>query len=446
MKRRKSDLNIGQFIQPVSDECEQERSKEKGAQSKSAGFLRWDGFCSDKKSLLLTIILFISSILVTWKTGNNFEAFAAEPPEAAKLYAKSAALLDGDTGRLLWGKDADQVMPMASTTKIMTCIIALEYGDADMVCTVSSYAASMPQVRAGYHSGEEYRLKDLLYALMLESHNDAAVVIAEGVGGTVEGFAALMNRKAEELGCRDTHFVTPNGLDAEGHQTTAAELGRIAAYAMQNEQFCEIISTRSYTYTDINGKHPHSVSNKNGFLDQYSGCIGIKTGYTGKAGYCYVGCVRREDVTLISVVLACGWPPHKTYKWSDCRKLFDYGFSEFHQKKVVEPALSFQKLPVKNGIQDTITVSMQAEETMLVGDREKVTLEYHLPDAVEAPVAAGMEVGYAELFIGEESAGCYPVLADSSVEEFTLRYALERVMEQFRKMPVPFLVDGHIAV
>lgn len=354
-----------------------------------------------------------------------------EEPEEETLYARSAALIDADTGRVLYGKNADAIMPMASTTKIMTCIIALEYGNLEDVYTVSSYAASMPQVKAGYKKDEQYRLEDLLYALMLESHNDAAVVIAEGVAGSVEGFAALMNRKAAELGCSSTHFVTPNGLDAEGHQTTAAELGKIAAYAMGNERFCEIIQTRSYTYANVSGDHTHSIQNKNAFLDQYEGCIGIKTGYTGDAGYCYVGCARRGDVTLISVVLACGWPPHKTYKWQDCRVLLDYGFADFQKKEVLSPQKSFDTIPVNNGIEDTITISTADSLTLLIGGKEHVRVEYLLPETVEAPVAAGEQVGTMELYLNDTLYQIYPVQADQAVGEFTWKYAFDVIIKYF---------------
>lgn len=354
-----------------------------------------------------------------------------EEPDEEKLYSRAAALVDGDTGRLLYGKNADVVMPMASTTKIMTCIIALEYANEEDIYTVSSYAASMPAVKAGYRKEEQYALKDLLYSLMLESHNDAAVVIAEGVAGSVEGFAALMNRKAAELGCTSTNFVTPNGLDAEGHQTTAAELGKIASYALKNERFCEIIQTRSHTYTSISGGHTHNITNKNAFLDQYDGCIGMKTGYTGKAGYCYVGCARRGGETFISVVLACGWPPHKTYKWQDCRTLLDYGFAEFQMKEVLSPQKSFEEIVVNNGIEDTITVSTSDSLILLLGQSEEVRVEYQLPEAVEAPVRAGEQIGTMNLYLGDTLYETYPVQADQSVGEFTWNYALDVIIRYF---------------
>ena len=171
------------------------------------------------------------------------------------LYAKSAVLMDAENGRVLYEKNGYEHMPNASTTKIMTCILALEQGDLESEVKVSSYAASMPQVRLGMSKEDSFLLKDLLYSLMLESHNDSAAAIAEHIGGSVEGFAAKMNQKARELGCKDTYFITPNGLDASDetgvHGTTAADLAVIMSYCIQNEKFLEITRTPSYQFTNL---------------------------------------------------------------------------------------------------------------------------------------------------------------------------------------------------
>ena len=182
--------------------------------------------------------------------GNN----VSSPPDNYDLYAKSAILIDADTGRVLYEKNGYEKLSIASTTKIMTCIIALEYGNLKDVFTVSRYAASMPKVKLGVTSNEQYVLKDLLYALMLESDNDAAVVIAEGIGGSVENFASLMNQKARDLGCYNTNFVTPNGLDDENHYSTAYVLALIGRYAIKNPAFLEISNTASYSFCDANYK------------------------------------------------------------------------------------------------------------------------------------------------------------------------------------------------
>ena len=186
------------------------------------------------------------------------QIFPAQAAEVQELYALSAVLMDGETGRVLYGKEAYRARPNASTTKVMTCILALELGNGDDYVQVSKEAASQPQTHLGMKEGQQFYLEDLLYSLMLKSHNDTAVAIAEHIGGSVKKFAALMNQKAKELGCTDTHFVTPNGLDGEDeggrHHTTARDLALIMAYAVKNSTFVHITQTRDYTFSDIAGK------------------------------------------------------------------------------------------------------------------------------------------------------------------------------------------------
>ncbi|MBP8720628.1 MAG: D-alanyl-D-alanine carboxypeptidase, partial [Lachnospiraceae bacterium] len=233
---------------------------------------------------------------------------AAEEP---KLYAKAAVLMDADTGRVLYGRAPDEALPMASTTKIMTLILALEYGNPDDVVTVSSYAAKMPEVRLGLHAGDRYVLQDLLYSMMLESHNDSACAVAEQVGGSVEAFAQMMNRKAAEIGLHDTYFITPNGLDAEDavgvHSTTAEDLAKLMRYCVfvseEKEEFQEICQTRQYTFASCDGTRQFTVYNKNALLDQMDGVLAGKTGFTGNAGYCYVAAVNVGEKHFIVALL-----------------------------------------------------------------------------------------------------------------------------------------------
>ena len=168
---------------------------------------------------------------------------------------------------------------------------------------------------------------------MLESHNDTAVAIAEHIGGSVENFAKLMNEKAKLLGCRNTNFVTPNGLDQKEHYTTAAELCAIASYAIENKTFLKIIKTASHAFKDCTGKKRYQARSHNLFLSSYAGAFGIKTGFTGNAGYCFCGAAKRNGTTLVSTVLASGFPPHKTYKWTDTKKLMDYGLRQVNERQ-----------------------------------------------------------------------------------------------------------------
>lgn len=211
-------------------------------------------------------------------------------PEAQTLYSKSCAMVDGDSGRLLYGKEAQTALPNASTTKILTCIVAMEQCKPDEVVTFSAKAASQPKVHLGAKKGEQFYMQDLWYGLMLESYNDCAYAIAEHVAGSAEKFAALMNEKAKKIGCTDSHFVTPNGLDAKDeqgeHHTTAYDLCRIMSYCAWkspvSKQFLEVTQTRSHTFQSLEGTG-YAVSNKNALLDMMDHVITGKTGYTSKA-------------------------------------------------------------------------------------------------------------------------------------------------------------------
>ncbi len=327
-----------------------------------------------------------------------------EAPEELTLYASSAVLMDAENGRILYEKNGQEQKANASTTKIMTCILALELGNPEDIVTFSAAAAAQPDVQMNACEGEQYYLKDLLYALMLESYNDVAVAIAEHIGGSVEGFADLMNEKAEETGAFDTHFVTPNGLDAEGHYTTAYDLAMIARYAINNPDFLEIIQQSAHTFQEINGKRSVSVVNRDAFLTSYDGAIGIKTGFTGNAGYCFVGAVKRDGKTLISVVLASGWPPHKTYKWADTTLLMDYGMNWYSEQTILNSDFVLPKIWVENGIEASyVSVEMEpdAQLSLLMREDETVRYEIHLPSTLTAPVFEGEIAGSMDVYIDD---------------------------------------------
>ena len=350
-----------------------------------------------------------------------------------KLYALSAVLLDATNNRILYEKNADQIMPMASTTKIMTAIIALESGNMDDVVTVSKKAASMPKVHLGMREGEQYYLKDLMKSLMLESHNDSAVAIAEHIGQSVEGFAQMMNQKARDLGCSQTFFITPNGLDAEvdgkQHSTTAYELAKIAAYAIQNPKFDELIATRSASFNELTTQRSFTVNNKDRFLDMMTGAIGIKTGFTNKAGYCFVGAIERDGIKLVSVVLASGWPPHKNYKWTDTKALMNYGIDNYRYRNIEQEEIP-ESLVVLDGIEDETELYMEKEEiSCLLADWDKVKTECEMKDCVTAPVQKNEIVGYEKIYINDEVYKVFPIKVKNSVGKYTYRYCLDKVLK-----------------
>lgn len=373
-----------------------------------------------------------------------FKAYAGEPEE---IYASSAVLYDADAKRVLYGKNDTEQLPMASTTKIMTLLIVLDHSSPDEIVTVSKKAAAQPEVHLGMRAGEQYRLKDLCYSLMLESHNDTAVALAEHVGGSVEGFAELMNQKAVALGACHTHFVTPNGLDADGHVTTAQDLAKIAAYAISREDFQKITTCTAYSFSDSSGKRTFSLTNKNRFLTMMDGAIGVKTGFTGKAGYCFVGAVKRTDRTLVSVVLASRWPPYKEAKWEDTKKLMNYGLNDYTNVRIKDYFQSnsmntlhpLPSLRIRNGIKKELGLcySFSEEEelfetSLLMNASEEIT--FHLlmtAQELPAPVRAGEQVGVLLAEINGYTIKKIPVLTAEAAEPVSFKYYFEQILHQF---------------
>ena len=369
---------------------------------------------------------------------------AEEPTE---LYALSAVLMDGESGRVLYEKDGERPLANASTTKVLTCIVALENSPGDDYVQVSQNAASQPEVKLGLQKGEQYYLEDLLYSLMLKSHNDTAVAIAEHCGGSVEGFARMLNRKAKQIGCKDTYFITPNGLDAEDengkHHTTAKDLALIMRYAVKNETFLHIAQTRDYTFSEITGKRTFSVHNANAFLDMRDGVLAGKTGYTSQAGYCYVCAWEKEGKTFIVSLLGCGWPNHKTYKWSDTEKLLDFGdYNYEYETYWKEPQTG--KILVTDGVEDGQDIGTKIylrgkcsvtaydrEKEVLLKKGETVTCKIEIPQKVSAPVLKGEKLGRIAYYLDGKLIDFYPVYAEKSVEKISFKWYTEKVFHDF---------------
>lgn len=379
------------------------------------------------------------------------------------LYAKSAVLLDADSGRVLYEKNGYQVMPMASTTKIMTCIVTLEYGHLDDVVTASKYAARQPKVHLGMRPGQQFTLKNLLYSLMLESHNDAAVAIAEHIGSAMVGeevtkdtteeqsksyvhnFINMMNQKARDIGCFDTFFVTPNGLDAsltdtkgntKTHSTTAADLARILRYCIrestQKEQFLEITRTANTSFQDVAGTSNYSCTNHNAFLGMMDGALSGKTGFTAKAGYCYVGSLKQGDKTFVVALLACGWPNNKSYKWSDTKKLMSYGLQNYEYQELCKNPKEFQPLPVAEGQSFSVQLKMKQDSCkFLMSASEQINVQYDVPNEITAPVEENSIVGSANYYIGSQLVKSYPIYAASAVKKINYWWCFEKIWERF---------------
>lgn len=373
----------------------------------------------------------------------------ASEPES--LYAQSAVLMDADSGRILFEKNGEEIRANASTTKILTCILALEKGNLRDEVVFSSEAAAQPKVHLGAGAGRSFYLEDLLYSLMLESHNDSAVAVAEHIGGSTADFAAMMNEKAMELGCRNTHFVSPNGLDwaDEGgaHSTTAADLARIMKYCIMEspkaEEFLTITRTANRSFSDIGGQGSYSCVNHNAFLSMMDGALTGKTGFTNQAGYCYVGALRENDRTFIIALLACGWPNNKNYKWSDARAMFGYGLAAY-QYEDVGKTFDLDPVAVENGILPGQAIDEEAyvklkedgvcPVRLLLSGEDEVKVRVTIPAALKAPVEAGERVGEITYLLNGEVIRVFPVIAAFGAGEKDYRWCLERIWEKYLRL------------
>ena len=368
--------------------------------------------------------------------------------EPANLHAQSAVLMDAESGRVLFEKNGRDIKAMASTTKIMTCIVALENCKEGMVVTFSENADTQPKVHLSAAKGEQFYLRDLLYSLMLESHNDTAVAIAEAVAGSEEVFAGLMNQKARELGCENTYFITPNGLDATDengmHSTTAEDLAKIMSYCIlkspQKERFLEITSTPSHSFSNLSGNKTYSCVNHNSFLSMMGEAISGKTGFTSKAGYCYVGAVESEGRCFVISLLGCGWPNHKNYKWEDMRMLATYALENYEYEEVTVPS-SLKQISVAEGIPvsgrlfETTYVNIEPAKNeisrILKKKDENIEVSIKQEEQLQAPVQKGTVVGEIVYSLNGEKMDVIPILTREEILKKDFNWYLKKLVEEF---------------
>lgn len=394
----------------------------------------------DKKWLIYVIC--VSLMLVNFSGG---ETFFAE--ENLAMYSQSYALTDASTGRVLAGKNETTPMANASTTKILTCIITLENCSLNEVVTISANASSQPKVRLGMGEGEQYPLVDMLYGLMLESYNDCAVAIAEHVAGSVEDFSVMMNDKAKEIGCVDTYFITPNGLDSEVgnqfHHTTASDLCNIMAYCVwespMKDVFLQITQTRNYSGA-ANG-NTYSFVNRNAFLDQMDGVLSGKTGYTAKAGYCYVAAYEKSGEKYCIALLACGWPNNKTYKWSDTRTLLNYAINNYDIKTVKVNTIT-ETLEIDGYINEPEFVFLNQKSMLgvsgemksyevLLGENETVRKEIVLYTDTTLPIKEGQVLGECNIYVEDMLLDTIFLTAKSNSDIWKLEEIMKVVLHKF---------------
>lgn len=312
------------------------------------------------------------------------------PLHAQALSAHSAVVLDGTTGEVLFAQNADEQLPMASTTKIMTAIVAIENFDIDREYIVKKEYTQVEGSSMYLKEGEHITLRDTLYGLMLMSGNDAALAVAGECGG-LQHFVGLMNATAQRLGLKNTHFDNPNGLDSKTHHTTARELAELAAYAMRNKQFREIVGSKSY---QANGR---SMKNHNKLLTLYPDCIGVKTGFTKKSGRCLVSAAERNGRRLIAVTL------NAPDDWNDHRSMLENAFRQYQPYTLHEAGAVLRTQPVEGGVvRETDLTACNTTEAYLT-KREHEMLQTVILGGrfTYAPVIAGARYGTVEYRVGD---------------------------------------------
>lgn len=370
---------------------------------------------------------------------NNLEV-SAEPNKEPTISSRAAVVIDRKTGLVVYGKNYNDVRKMASTTKIMTAIVVIENTpNLYETVTVSKKAASIGGSVLGLRTNDKVTINDLLYGLMLKSGNDTAIALAEAVGGSVEGFAVLMNNKAEELGLKDTHFVTPHGLDSDGHQTTAYELAKLANYALNNKKFREIVGTKNCTVT-LSGRSLN-ISNGNELLGNFEGVYGVKTGFTNGANRCLVTACKRGDKDLISVVLGADT---KNIRTKDSMNILKYAFKNYEyvnlENKVKQ---SFESWNDDNFLEiikgNKICANLELDEIeysqILVNKNniDNVSVDIECEKLMEAPVYENTKVGTITIKLGEDVVSKSNILVKETVNKKTILEYFYEIMQNFKK-------------
>ena len=359
-----------------------------------------------------------AGLLCVWLAGGSIRVEAVS--------AQAAILIEQSSGRVLWEQNADAVLPMASTTKIMTALCVLEHADLEENVVIEECMSGIEGSSMYLEVGEELTVEQLLMGLMLRSGNDAAVALALHVSGSLEAFAQLMNDKAAKLGLENTHFVNPHGLPAQGHHTTARELAVITAAAYENETFRHIVCTQEAVVPWKGHPYDRVLSSKNKILTQYAGGNGVKTGYTKAAGRCLVAGAEREDMQLIAVVL------NAPDMWNDCMTMLDDGFARYDMTDVLyaneaaaQVECTFKGRSVRALTEHGVRIPLEE------GENAEVT--FHLPEKMDAGVAQGEQIGYAIIDVKGMDAIKVPLIAESTVREPVLHRLRRRVMQVWRK-------------
>ena len=348
-------------------------------------------------------------------------AFPRGAPETPSLSCSAALLLDVDTGEVLWAKNEDKRLPMASTTKIMTAILVLESLDLDTEVVVSRNAHFQRGSVVGLNTLDRFTVQRLLYWMLVFSGNDAAVALAEKTSGSETKFVAEMNQKAKALGLTNTHFRNPGGLDANNHYSSCTDLAAMASYAMENDFFRKAVSTVTYTYPHPSAYTPKDPKNSNALLAKYEWVTGIKTGSTPDAGYCLVASGTQNGVSLLLVLLGA---KNDATRWREAEALFDYGFGLSPTTALAQPGWSIAEIPVGDPLEQSVTLIPQGRLVARLRTSEVATGTIVLSRDLALPIRGGETLGAIEYSVDGDSIGTVTLLAGNSVYPPTFRRIL----------------------
>ena len=355
--------------------------------------------------------------------------FARE--ESISVSAQAAAVIDADSGQILYAKNAEQQQAMASTTKIMTALLTLEAAEKDnQIVTVSAQMAAVEGSSMYLTEGDRLSLRDLAVGMLTVSGNDAAFAAAVAIGGSEQDFAALMNARAREIGMEHTNFVTASGLDAQEHYSTALDMAKLGAAAIQNAAFLEICSKTQSTAEFVSPPHTQTYSNHNRLLKMYPGCIGVKTGFTKKAGRCLVSAAERDGVRLVAVTL------NAPDDWDDHAKMLDYGFSQLAAVSLNESDTHFTVEVVGGTVgQVEVVGSDEGSVTVAAADKDRVKRLVLLPSFVYAPFEQGAQIGKISYQLdGREIASAPLVAVQGALPQVQERGFFQKIGDFFRSL------------
>ncbi|MBN1322308.1 MAG: D-alanyl-D-alanine carboxypeptidase [Thermoleophilia bacterium] len=339
------------------------------------------------------------------------------PEVAPTIQSPSAIVVNAGTGRALYEKNAGKRRPMASTTKIMTAVLVLEQMDLPTPVTISEKAAATIETKPWLKAGDELTVEELLYALLVHSANSAAVALAEVCSGDVEAFVAEMNAKAAELGMEDTNFMNPNGLDKQGHYSTAADLAVLARHAMQNEVFRKMVATKEYTLTLPGRDAPLVFESTNKLLGSVDWVNGVKTGLTPKAEQCLVASGTKDGVSAISVILG---QPSSNVCWEESQALLEYGLSQYRHVTIIGKGVAVAEAEIPYHVDERLKlITANAVELELYKD-DSVTTSVAFHKALVLPVTAGESFGSVTLVVDGDQVGSVDLVADRTFGKTTL--------------------------